>query len=111
MKGMLREDSLKGKTIIVTGGGTGLGRSMSKYFLELGANVVITSRKTDVLEKTAGELTTETGGKVLPVACDVRKYDEIEQLMRRAEGEFGQIHEVLHNAAGNLIRPTARVSH
>jgi len=111
MKGMLREDSLKGKTIIVTGGGTGLGRSMSKYFLELGANVVITSRKIDVLEKTAGELTTETGGKVLPVACDVRKYDEIEQLMRRAEGEFGQIHGVLNNAAGNFISPTERLSH
>lgn len=111
MKGMLREDSLKGKTIIVTGGGTGLGRSMSKYFLELGANVVITSRKIDVLEKTAGELTTETGGKVLPVACDVRKYDEIEQLMKRAEGEFGQIHGVLNNAAGNFISPTERLSH
>ncbi|HLT74555.1 MAG TPA: SDR family oxidoreductase [Ohtaekwangia sp.] len=111
MKGMLREDSLKGKTIIVTGGGTGLGRSMSKYFLELGANVVITSRKIDVLEKTAGELTTETGGKVLPVACDVRKYNEIEQLMKRAEGEFGQIHGVLNNAAGNFISPTERLSH
>ena len=52
-KGMLRDDALKGKTIIVTGGGTGLGRSMGKYFLELGANLVICSRKIKVLEKTA----------------------------------------------------------
>ena len=111
MKGMLREDSLKGRTIIVTGGGTGLGRSMSKYFLELGANVVITSRKIDVLEKTAGELSRETGGKVLPVACDIRKYEEIEQLMKRVETEFGQIHAVLNNAAGNFISPTERLSH
>ncbi len=111
MKGMLKEDSLKGRTIIVTGGGTGLGRSMSKYFLELGANVVITSRKLDVLEKTAKELSAETGGKVLPVACDIRKYDEIEQLMKRVEAEFGQLHAVLNNAAGNFISPTERLSH
>lgn len=111
MKGMLKEDSLKGRTIIVTGGGTGLGRSMSKYFLDLGANVVITSRKLDVLEKTAKELSAETGGKVLPVACDIRKYDEIEQLMKRVEAEFGQLHAVLNNAAGNFISPTERLSH
>ena len=61
---MLRENSLKGKTYVVTGGGTGLGKSMSTYLLELGANVVITSRKLDVLEKTALELEEKTGGKV-----------------------------------------------
>ena len=49
--GMLKEGTLKDKVIIVTGGGTGLGYSMSKYFLELGASVVITSRKEDVLKK------------------------------------------------------------
>ena len=48
--GMLKDDALKGQTIIVTGGGTGLGKSMGKYFLEVGANLVITSRKIDVLE-------------------------------------------------------------
>ncbi len=49
MTGMLKENSLKGKCIVVTGGGTGLGRSMTKYFMELGANAVITSRKVDVI--------------------------------------------------------------
>ena len=53
MEGMLKPDYLKGKTIIVTGGGTGLGKSMGKYFLELGANLVITSRKLEVLQNTA----------------------------------------------------------
>ena len=48
-KGMLKEGSLEGQTIIVTGGGTGLGKAMGTYFLELGANLVITSRKIDVL--------------------------------------------------------------
>jgi NAD(P)-dependent dehydrogenase (short-subunit alcohol dehydrogenase family) len=111
MEGMLKPGSLKDKTIIVTGGGTGLGRSMGKYFLELGANLVITSRKMDVLSETAKTLASETGGKVLPVACDVRKYEEIENVIKSAESEFGQVHAVLNNAAGNFISPTERLSH
>ena len=62
---MLRDNALKGKTILVTGGGTGLGRAMSKYFLELGANVIIASRKLPVIEQTAKELQEETKGNVL----------------------------------------------
>lgn len=111
MEGMLKPGALKGKTIIITGGGTGLGRSMGKYFLELGANLVITSRKKEVLEKTGGELEKETGGSVLSVACDVRKYEEIENVIRTAESKYGQIHAVLNNAAGNFISPTERLSH
>src|SRR5688500_6103112 len=100
MTGMLKENALQGKTFIITGGGTGLGRSMGKYFLELGANLVITSRKKEVLDKSAQELRTETGGKVLAVACDIRKYEEIENVIRSAESEFGQIHGIVNNAAG-----------
>jgi NAD(P)-dependent dehydrogenase (short-subunit alcohol dehydrogenase family) len=111
MEGMLKPGSLAGKTIVVTGGGTGLGRSMGKYFLELGANLVITSRKLDVIRKAAEELTAETGGKVLAVPCDVRKYEEIENVLRETESAFGQIHGVLNNAAGNFISPTERLSH
>ncbi|HEU5292228.1 MAG TPA: SDR family oxidoreductase [Cyclobacteriaceae bacterium] len=111
MEGMLKSGSLKNKTIIITGGGTGLGRSMGKYFLELGANLVITSRKKEVIEKTAGELMKETGGQVLAVACDVRKYEEIENVIRETEKTFGQVHGVLNNAAGNFISPTERLSH
>ena len=108
---MLKPGSLSGKTIVITGGGTGLGRSMGKYFLELGANLVITSRKADVIQNTASELMAETGGKVLAVACDVRKYEEIENVLRETESNFGQIHGVLNNAAGNFISPTERLSH
>lgn len=111
MKGMLKEDALKGKTIIITGGGTGLGKSMGKYMLELGANLVITSRKEEVLKETAEELMNQTGGKVLPIACDVRKYEEIQNVITNTEKEFGQIHGVLNNAAGNFISPTERLSH
>ncbi len=108
---MLKPDALKGKTYIITGGGTGLGKSMGKYFLELGANLVITSRKKEVLDKSAEELQKETGGKVLAIACDVRKYEEIENVIKETEATFGQINGVLNNAAGNFISPTERLSH
>ncbi|HQQ97834.1 MAG TPA: SDR family oxidoreductase [Cyclobacteriaceae bacterium] len=111
MEGMLKPDSFKGKTILITGGGTGLGRSMGKYLLELGANLVITSRKKDVIDKTASELMTQTSGRVLAVPCDIRKYDEIEKLLSAIDQEFGALHGVLNNAAGNFISPTERLSH
>jgi NAD(P)-dependent dehydrogenase (short-subunit alcohol dehydrogenase family) len=111
MDGMLKPESLKDRTFIITGGGTGLGRSIGKYLLTLGANIVIASRKIDVLEKAANELAAETGGAVLPVACDVRKYNEIEDLLKQAQNKFGPIHGILNNAAGNFISPTERLSH
>lgn len=111
MEGMLKSGSFKGKTIIITGGGTGLGRAMGKYLLELGANLVITSRKKDVLDKAASELMNETGGTVLAVPCDIRKYEEVLNVIKSTEEKFGQIHGVLNNAAGNFISPTERLSH
>lgn len=110
-EGMLRDNALQGKTIVVTGGGTGLGKSMTHYFLQLGANVVITSRKLDVLEETAKELMAETGGKVSAVQCDVRKYEEIEQVMEKTIAEFGSFEGWVNNAAGNFVSPTERLSH
>lgn len=111
MEGMLKPGSLKDKTIIISGGGTGLGKSMGKYMLELGANLVITSRKESVLQATAKELKDLTGGNVLPVVCDIRKYDEIENVIKTTESHFGKIDGVLNNAAGNFISPTERLSH
>jgi NAD(P)-dependent dehydrogenase (short-subunit alcohol dehydrogenase family) len=108
---MLQPGTLKNKTIIITGGGTGLGRAMGKYFLELGANLVITSRKKEVIDRTAEELSRETEGKVLAVPCDVRKYEEIENVIAKAEAEFGSVSGVVNNAAGNFISPTERLSH
>ncbi|MFS2189253.1 SDR family oxidoreductase [Mucilaginibacter sp. Mucisp84] len=108
--GMLRDNALKGKTIIVTGGGTGLGKAMGTYFLHLGANLVITSRKLEVLQQTAAEMEAETGRKVLPIACDVRKYDQVEAMLQQAIETFGQVDALLNNAAGNFISPTERLS-
>ncbi|MBT9394669.1 SDR family oxidoreductase [Hymenobacter sp. NST-14] len=109
---MLRDNALQGKTIVVTGGGTGLGRAMTTYFLQLGANVVISSRKLEVLEKTAAELREQTGNaNVLAVQCDVRKYDEVESLLEKTISTYGGVDVLLNNAAGNFISPTERLSH
>jgi NAD(P)-dependent dehydrogenase (short-subunit alcohol dehydrogenase family) len=110
LDGMLKEGALKGRTILITGGGTGLGKSMSKYFLTLGANVVITSRKLDVLQKTAEELMSETGGQVLALQCDVRKYLEVENVLAETVKKFGTVDTLINNAAGNFISPTERLS-
>lgn len=108
--GAFRDDALKGKTFVITGGGTGLGRAMGTYFLKLGANLVITSRKLDVLQETARELEKETGGKVLAVACDVRNYEEVENLLKESIAHFGEVNGLVNNAAGNFISPTERLS-
>jgi len=109
-EGMLKDGALKGKTILVTGGGTGLGKSMGLYFLKLGANLIITSRKLDVLQNTAKEMESATGGKVLPLACDVREIDQVEKMWTDAVAHFGKVDVVLNNAAGNFISPTERLS-
>ena len=109
-KKMLRDDALEGKNIIVTGGGSGLGKSMTKYFLELGAKVAITSRNIEKLENTVKELEDETGGKCFAVQCDVRHYDQVEAMRDAVVEEFGSVDILLNNAAGNFISPTERLS-
>lgn len=108
--GMMRDDALKDRVIVVTGGGTGLGKSMAKYFLELGAKVAITSRKMEVLEASAKELEEATGGSVLPVQCDVTQYLEVESMLEQVIARFGKVDSLLNNAAGNFISPTERLS-
>ncbi len=107
---MLKEGSLKGKVILITGGGTGLGKAMGKYFAELGADLIICSRKIDVLEKTAKEIESLSGSNVLPVQCDVSNYEQVENLLNVSIGKFGKVDVLLNNAAGNFISPTERLS-
>ena len=104
---MLRDNALKDKVIIVTGGGTGLGKSMVSYFLDLGASVCITSRKMEVLEKTAAEFEKKAAGRILPVACDVRKYDEVENALNATIEKFGKVNlqAVVQNIVGDEFWP------
>jgi len=110
MKGMLKENSLENKVILVTGGGSGLGKSMVKYFLELGANVVITSRREELLIEVAKEFNSKHNSEVFPIACDVRKIDEVENVINKSYKKFGKIDCLVNNAAGNFISPTERLS-
>lgn len=106
---MFEKELLKGKTIIVTGGGTGLGNSMATRFGELGANLVITSRKQDVLDVAAIDLR-KTGAQVLPIASDVRKPAEVQDVVDKTIENFGKIDILINNAAGNFISPTEMLS-
>ena len=107
---MLRDDALNGKVIVITGGGSGLGKAMTKYFMELGAKVAITSRDIEKLKTTSAELEAETGGICLPVQCDVRHYDEVEAMLQEVLKAYGKVDVLLNNAAGNFISPTERLS-
>ncbi len=107
---MLKEDSLKDKVVLITGGGTGLGKAMGKYFSELGAKLIITSRKFDVLQKTADEISSSTKNEVFPFACDVSDYKQVEDLLNASIEKFGKVDVLVNNAAGNFISPTERLS-
>jgi NAD(P)-dependent dehydrogenase (short-subunit alcohol dehydrogenase family) len=106
---MFKEDLLKGKTIIVTGGGTGLGKSMAARFGELGANLVIASRREQVIQDAADELR-KTGADVLGIPCDVRDPANVKEMVDAAKKQFGKIDVLLNNAAGNFISPTENLS-
>ena len=100
---------LKGKNIIVTGGGTGLGKSMATRFAELGANLVITSRREGVISQAAKELQ-KSGGKVVAIPCDVRDPEKVEAMVEQTVKELGSVDILLNNAAGNFISPTENLS-
>jgi NAD(P)-dependent dehydrogenase (short-subunit alcohol dehydrogenase family) len=108
---MFQSNLLKDKVILVTGGGTGLGRSMVKRFLELGAKVAISSRRLELLQDEARNLTDETGGEVFPVQVDVRDPEKVLVMIDAVEKHFGGIDVLVNNAAGNFISPTERLSH
>ena len=107
---MFEIDLLKGKTIIITGGGTGLGKSMAVRFAELGANLVLTSRRQDVLDETSAEIKEATGAKILTVAADIRSPEQVADMVAQSVSRFKKIDGLLNNAAGNFISPTEKLS-
>lgn len=93
--------TLEGKTALITGGGRGIGKAIAKRYVEAGANVVIASRKIDVLEATARELT-GSRGKIHPVACHVGRKDQIEALVAETERVFGPVDILVNNSGTNV---------
>jgi NAD(P)-dependent dehydrogenase (short-subunit alcohol dehydrogenase family) len=108
---MFKDGLFKDRVILITGGGTGLGKSMARRFSELGASVAIVSRKMDVLQQTAQEISQVTGQPVLALEHDVRKYQNLSALLDAILTRFGRIDALVNNAAGNFISPTERLSY
>jgi NAD(P)-dependent dehydrogenase (short-subunit alcohol dehydrogenase family) len=106
---MFRSDLLKDKVIVVTGGGTGLGKSMAARFAQLGGRLVLTSRSLDHLEPTAKALR-DQGGAAIAVACDVRQPDSVDAMVEKAVAEFGKVDVLVNNAAGNFLAQTEKLS-
>ncbi len=106
---MLRDGALDGMVVVVTGGGTGLGRGMAEQCLRLGAKVCITSRKQEVLDKTAQEMMAN-GGEVHTAVCDVRDAAQVDKLRDAVLARFGKVDALINNAAGNFISPTERLN-
>ncbi len=104
-------DLLKSRVIVITGGGTGLGRAMGERFLQLGATVVIASRRDAVLQAAATEMMALHGGRVVPIACDVRDPEAVEAMIESAWTQCGGVDGLVNNAAGNIAAPTERLSH
>jgi NAD(P)-dependent dehydrogenase (short-subunit alcohol dehydrogenase family) len=100
---------LEGKKILVTGGATGLGKSMGKRFLELGASLYICGRREEVLQQTAEELHSATGGKVKTFSCDVRDNARVEAMIEQF-WQDGPLDVLVNNAAGNFISRTEDLS-
>ena len=106
---MFRSDLLKGKRILITGGGTGLGKSIARRYLELGAELVICGRRTEVLQATVDELHAATGGTIVSEQCDVRESAQVEAMMERI-WQHGALDALVNNAAANFIARTDRLS-
>jgi NAD(P)-dependent dehydrogenase (short-subunit alcohol dehydrogenase family) len=107
---VFKEDLLKGKRILVTGGGSGLGKEMSRYFLKYGAEVLICGRRVGVLEETAKELMDEQGGTVKCYGLDIRGPQDVDNTINEIFDE-APIHGLVNNAAGNFISRTEDLSH
>jgi NAD(P)-dependent dehydrogenase (short-subunit alcohol dehydrogenase family) len=106
---MFQPDLLAGKRILITGGGTGLGKSMGRRFLELGAELALCGRRKEVLEATAREHAEATGGKVTTHACDVREVETVEAMV---EALFAPrpLDALVNNAAGNFLARSEELS-
>ncbi|XP_012678340.1 2,4-dienoyl-CoA reductase, mitochondrial [Clupea harengus] len=107
---MLLPGTFKNKVAFITGGGTGLGRGMTTTLSSLGAECVIASRKLDVLEKAAAEISAQTGNKVHAVQCDVRDPASVEAAVTKFVNDVGLPDVVINNAAGNFISPSEKLS-
>ncbi|WAT87513.1 SDR family oxidoreductase [Delftia acidovorans] len=101
---------LKGERILVTGGGTGLGRVMAEAFLMMGADIYLCGRRGAVVEQTAQELMQQHGGRAVGHACDVRQPEAVEHMIEAIWADGGALTGLVNNAAGNFVSRTEDLS-
>ncbi len=102
-------DLLADQHIVVTGGGTGLGRAMALRFADLGAAVTINGRRPDPLAETVGDIE-EAGGAAEGIQCNVRDYEAVQAFFEEAEDRQGPVTRLVNNAAANFLAPTEDIS-
>ena len=113
-RSVFRSDLFHGKSAVITGGGSGIGRQIARELLELGCNVVIASRDLEKIETARDELRAEVGGgsdagRVAAVRCNIRQEDDCEALMRAARAEFGSLDFLVNNGGGQFLCPAAKI--
>lgn len=106
---MFTNDTLSGKSILVTGGGSGLGLAMAKKFADCGANIAICGRTESRLLKAAKELE-KSGQKIITHVVDVRDYDRVGEMIDKLNTEFGTLNGLVNNAAGNFLSASEDLS-
>jgi NAD(P)-dependent dehydrogenase (short-subunit alcohol dehydrogenase family) len=106
---MFQADLLRDRAIFLTGGGSGLGKSMALHFAKLGAKIFVVGRREEPLKETVAEIE-KGGGSAGYATCDVRDYAAVEAALDAAYGKFGQIDSLVNNAAGNFMARTEKLS-
>lgn len=110
-KTMLTSNSFLGKNVLVTGGGSGLGKSIATSYSKLGANVTIVSRNLIKLENTADEITQNTGNKVNVHSLDVSEHEQVVSLCKNLASDKNFPNIIINNAAGNFLCPSEKLSY
>lgn len=106
---MFRDRIFEGKVAVITGGGSGLGKSFARRFAELGARTVLASRGLERLTAARDQIVAE-GGEAIAIAADVRKPEDVEAVMRAAHDAYGRVDILINNAAGNFLCPAEKLS-
>jgi NAD(P)-dependent dehydrogenase (short-subunit alcohol dehydrogenase family) len=104
-----RQGLLEGKTTVITGGGSGLGRSMALRLAGLGARVAVVGRRPDPLAETAKAIR-DAGGQAVGVPCDVRDHEAVARAVDEVEKALGPVNQLVNNAAGNFLAPSEDLS-
>ncbi|MCB9706614.1 MAG: SDR family oxidoreductase [Myxococcales bacterium] len=110
MTSVFRDDILRGHVALITGGGTGICRGIARAYLAHGARVCVVSRRQEVIEAAAKDLSEETGGEAIGVAADVRQPEAIAAAVAATLERFGRLDTLVNGAAGNFLAPAAGLS-